>query len=867
MKTRQLQSLFIFILLCVAGAAQAGNDPELTRLLGSDKIIRAPNVLAPFSAGADKVKVIVTLRPSSQVNALHRQSLLSISNPAKATQQAGKSVYFNLKDESIRSGLQQTVAQKLNVYTNGLNRSKINVTRKFTYVFGFAAEVTLAGLTALKNDPEVLAIEEDLILQPHLNQGISLINGVAARSNYNGAGVSVAVTDTGIDYTHPMLGNGGFPNSKVIGGYDFGMGDANPIPSGISPNAHGTAVAGIIAGNLGATGDYIGGVAPAAKLYALKISNDSDHSATSSAMIAAWEWALTHQNDDANNPILVINTSFGGGEYTSSCDSALSSMTQAAANAVAGGISIFVSSGNDGFCSSMGWPACITHVNSVGAVYDANIGTAGFCVSTNSCLLTSPNPGCPAGTEAFFESTFADKVTSYSNSASFLTFFASSNNAYTTDISGAPGYAGGDYTTGFGGTSAAAPYAAGAAAVLQHAAMSITGSYLTPADVRDKFQTSGDLITDSKVAITKPRINLGDAVATLSTNSGISLLLNEEDTTKWGWNYEGIDSHKESILFQFDSNGSDRYFHVTGYDVDWPDELCVYLNDLLVECLITGPNNAHTASQVITLPISDQASGSNLLEIRQRVSGWTWGVTNVGLYDDLGLSLLLNAEDATKWGWNYEGIDSHKESILFQFDSNGSDRYFHVTGYDVDWPDELCVYLNDLLVECLITGPNNAHTASQVITLPISDQVSGSNLLEIRQRVSGWTWGVTNVGLYDDLGLSLLLNAEDTTKRGWNYEGIFSHREGILFNFESNGSDRHLHVTGYDIDQVDEVCVYLNDLLVECLSKGLNNALTAPQVIMLPVTSQVSGSNLLEIRQKTPGWKWGVTNVGLFDVP
>ena len=48
-------------------------------------------------------------------------------------------------------------------------------------------------------------------------------------------------------------------------------------------------------------------------------------------------------------------------------------MTTAAANAVAAGITIFASSGNDGYCDSMGWPACISYVNSVGAVYDANI--------------------------------------------------------------------------------------------------------------------------------------------------------------------------------------------------------------------------------------------------------------------------------------------------------------------------------------------------------------------------------------------------------------------------------------------------------------------------------------------------------------
>ena len=101
-------------------------------------------------------------------------------------------------------------------------------------------------------------------------------------------------------------------------------------------------------------------------------------------------------------------------------------------------------------------------------------------------------------------------VTSYSNAASFLTLLASSNQAYTLGLSGT-------YNTSFGGTSAACPYAAGAAADLQSAAKTLTGSYLTPAQVRSILTSTGNLITDGKVAITKPRINLGNAVASLTT--------------------------------------------------------------------------------------------------------------------------------------------------------------------------------------------------------------------------------------------------------------------------------------------------------------------------------------------------------------
>jgi subtilisin family serine protease len=160
--------------------------------------------------------------------------------------------------------------------------------------------------------------------------------------------------DTGIDYTHPRLGGGGFPNSKVIGGYDYGDNDSDPMPH--SSQAHGTSCAGIAAGDLGDTGDYIGGVAYNAKLYALKITAGTGGSATSDAMISAWNWCLTHKNDDPSNPILAVSTSFGGNRYYSGCDSA--SGVTAVNNCVAAGITMLASSGNDGYCDSISWPAC-----------------------------------------------------------------------------------------------------------------------------------------------------------------------------------------------------------------------------------------------------------------------------------------------------------------------------------------------------------------------------------------------------------------------------------------------------------------------------------------------------------------------------
>jgi len=467
-----------------AGLAPAA-AARLERLALDPKLVAPQAVLAPLARGQSETRVIVTLEPSASAQDLAAQSAGSPNRPT-AFGWANGPDFYDLQDQGIRTRLRDTVTQSLGQFLANHPRDGLNVTQRFSYQFGFAARVSPAALERLVAHPAVLRVEEDRLLEPHLRQGIPLMRADTPSATYDGSGLSIAITDTGIDTSHPRLGgsSGTIFNNKVIGGYDVGDNDADPRP-GSTGNPHGTACAGIAAGDVPNTpvGDYIGGVAPGAKLYAIKISYGTGGSAYTSAMIAGWEWAIAHQNDDKNNPILIISTSFGGGLYAASCDTAVPSMTTAAANAVAAGISIFASSGNDGNCASIAWPACISYVNSVGAVYDANFGTYLPCVASTSCATKISTTGC--STRYYVnDSTAADKVTAYSNSASFLTLFAPSNQAYTTDITGSGGYASADYYSGFGGTSAAAPYAAGAAAVLQSAAKAKSGNFITPAQVK-----------------------------------------------------------------------------------------------------------------------------------------------------------------------------------------------------------------------------------------------------------------------------------------------------------------------------------------------------------------------------------------------
>jgi len=135
-------------------------------------------------------------------------------------------------------------------------------------------------------------------------------------------------------------------------------------------------------------------------------------------------------------------------------------------------------------------------------VFDANVGGLGVCVNSSSCAANKEAyASCPAGFIAWVYSTAADLVIPYSNVSEALDLFAPSYKARTTAK-------GGGYVSDFGGTSAACPYAAGLAAIMQGAARAATGAFLTPAQVKARLTGYGDPIAYPAAGITRPRPDL-----------------------------------------------------------------------------------------------------------------------------------------------------------------------------------------------------------------------------------------------------------------------------------------------------------------------------------------------------------------------
>ena len=338
---------------------------------------------------------------------------------------------------------------------------------------------------------EVTAVFEDTRLYPHLAETLPLIGqpSVSQTMGRTGSGAAVAVLDTGVDYTRSEFGSCTAPGvpagCRVVAALD-----AAPEDNARDANGHGTWVAGTATA-----------VAPGAGIVAIDVFDGN--SASSVDVIGGIDWAIANR---ALYNIVALNMSLGNGvKYTAACSSTFSNpYRQPFIDARNAGILSVVSSGNDGFSDGIANPACTPEAVSVGAVYDANVGGRTW---------TSPEPDCTDSATA------ADKVTCFSNSASFLTLLAPGALTTVTGVTVA-------------GTSLSAPVVAGAFAVL---AQAFPGD--TAAGRLSRLTASGKPVTDARNGIVKPRVDLlaaqgappNDAFAQATVLDGTS-------GTAAGWN-------------------------------------------------------------------------------------------------------------------------------------------------------------------------------------------------------------------------------------------------------------------------------------------------------------------------------------------
>ena len=224
-----------------------------------------------------------------------------------------------------------------------------SATTKLTAVNGLAMTIPASSLSALLADGDVLFVSIDHPLK-ELDDTTDVATGMATAwaDGYNGAGIGVAVIDSGINDSHRDLWNSTETASRVVYRQDF-TGTANTNSSGAKYDlyGHGTHVAGIIGGNGYMSSGNYAGVAPGVNLVDLR-ALDANGSGSDSTVIAAIQEAIALQS---TYNIRVINLSLGRGIFVSYTQDPL---CQAVESAWKAGIVVVVAAGNYGRVSVNG---------------------------------------------------------------------------------------------------------------------------------------------------------------------------------------------------------------------------------------------------------------------------------------------------------------------------------------------------------------------------------------------------------------------------------------------------------------------------------------------------------------------------------
>ncbi|ALK99774.2 peptidase S8 [Massilia sp. WG5] len=274
-----------------------------------------------------------------------------------------------------RPGLSDTALDNI-LKEHGGKRRKLGQSRMYVVDLpGNASETAVAA--ALSHRPELKFAELDRVVQatatandPYLGSEwhLTQVGATSAWDTTQGAGVTIAILDSGINVNHPDL------VSRLVPGYNF----YNNNTDLTDVCGHGTAVAGVAAASTNnATG--VAGVAGAARLMPIRVAFSDSTTGGCTAYYSTIASGLTYA---ADNGARVANISYGGVAGSSTIMSAAKYMKSK------GGL-VFVSAGNSNIDENISTDGSMIAVSAT----TTNDAKASFSSWGNFVTLSAPGTG------------------------------------------------------------------------------------------------------------------------------------------------------------------------------------------------------------------------------------------------------------------------------------------------------------------------------------------------------------------------------------------------------------------------------------------------------------------------------------------
>jgi subtilisin family serine protease len=341
-------------------------------------------------------------------------------------------------------------------------------------VNGFAGHVPPGRLAALAADPRVVRVVPDRAVAANgkpaggggtagqvIPAGVQRIGAAPGGVSYTGAGVGVAVVDSGVDLNHADL--------QPLGAVSFSAFGA----SAQDDNSHGTHVAGTIAARNNSR-DVVG-VAPNATIYAVKVL-DAAGSGSDAAVTAGLDWVAANAASVFPR-IRVVNMSLGRAGTLG--DNPI--LHAAIQNLTGNGIVVIVAAGND---------AALEASQQVPSTYPEVIAVASTTAKAGTNQSRTYNGVIGADTASYFTSDGALNVTTgigvtisgpgEDQENISKAGFIQSVGILSTKLGGG--------TTRMSGTSMASPHVAGVAALIWQKALTL-GQNLSSEDIRARIRS------------------------------------------------------------------------------------------------------------------------------------------------------------------------------------------------------------------------------------------------------------------------------------------------------------------------------------------------------------------------------------------
>ena len=243
---------------------------------------------------------------------------------------------------------------------------------RYWLIDSIAGSVELSRVHELLELPGVVFIELDGILEIQMEDVVPAhgVDLVWQDTGYTGAGVTMAIIDTGIDANHSGLDDLDDDNStndtKVIAFYDAVNNPGATNGSEIFPyddNGHGTHCAGITAGTGAPSFQHVG-VAPHANLVGVKVLSGGG-SGSYAQVMAGMEWTVEKRHEFN---IRAASMSLGGPAVSEWTTSEQESVNRMANEMMRAGVAIFIAAGNSAFSAQIGTPGSAEDAITVGAL-------------------------------------------------------------------------------------------------------------------------------------------------------------------------------------------------------------------------------------------------------------------------------------------------------------------------------------------------------------------------------------------------------------------------------------------------------------------------------------------------------------------